>query len=104
MRLSLVSLHRLLVMVVMLLRVGGHGVCRSSELLEVGSRSCDRIREASVRVEDLCHQEGDPTRRLVTGAVHEVTLGLDARGLLNRLREVAFMRDLDDVLPHSYPG
>lgn len=69
--------------------------------VRAGSRHGHWVRESGVRVEDLGHEEGYPARGLVTGAVHEITFALFAGGLLNRLSEVSFMRNLYDVLPNT---
>ena len=37
----------------------------------------------------------------MTGSIHEVTLGLDTRCLLNCLSEVSLMWNLNNVLPHT---
>lgn len=93
--LPLIIFHRLLI-------CSRHSVIRG-KVIEVGAGRghWQRIGEAGVRVENLGHQQGNPSWRFVAGAVHEIALRLDTRRFLDRLREVTLMWDLDDILPHS---
>lgn len=64
-------------------------------------RHWNRLGESSIRVEDLSDEKRYPSRRLVTGSIHKVTFGFDTWSLLNRLSEVSFMRNLDNVFPYT---